>query len=255
MTTIEMYDATNASLIPPGQLLAGYINGKYQSYYQIASDHPTSTVLTITVKAKNSDGSYVIADILDIENLDATPDEAPGWTQAMRALHRPIIWNYCSRLGTWPDTKSAFVSANVAQPDYWVADYTGQPHLLPGTVSTQWTDHLDEYDISLALWPLNTPTPPTPPLPTYPPYKVGADTMNPVAVKIGANGCGWIPTNIPWATFKAATIQGSDPNTDGSGDGAYWPGYAQAQNRNGMVLVCVIGAIPNTVRNVFVLTS
>lgn len=255
MTNTILYDATDPSLIPDGPLLAGYINGKYPSYYQIAIDHPQSQVLTITVKAHNPNGSYVIADILDIESGDATPDEAPGWTQAMRALSRPIIWNYCSRLGTWPDTQSAYLLNGVLDPDYWIADYTGQPHLVPGSVATQWTDHLDEYDISQTngVIPGSLPIPP-PPLPTYPPYQVGDKTMNLVAVKVGPNGCGWLPTSIPWSTFQAATIQGSDPNTDGTGDGEYWPGYAQAQNRNGKVLVCVIGSPPG-VRNVFVLTS
>lgn len=253
MTT--MYDATNPATIPDGPLLAGYINGRWPSYYQIAIDHPQSQVLAITVKAKNSDGSYVAADILDVEKGDATPDEAPGWTTAMRVLHRPIITPYCSRLGTWPDTKAAFVSANVALPDFWIADYTGQPHLVPGSVATQWTDNANLYDISQTngVWPSSAlPSAPLPPITSYP---VGAKIMNVVAVKAGANGCGWIPTSIPWAIFQAATIQGSDPATDGTGDSEYWPGYAQVQNRNGKVLVCIIGCIPNTVRNVFVLTS
>lgn len=259
--TNTMYDSTNASLIPSNAtLMAGYINGKYPSYFQMAIDHPQSTVLTITVKAHNPDGSYVIADILDIESGDATPAEAPGWTQAMRALSRPVITNYCSRLGTWPDTKAAFVSAKVALPDFWIADYTGQPHLVPGSVATQWTDFDNDYDISQTngSWPLSpTPIPPTPPLPPLPPlppittYPVGDKMMKLVAVLADKNGNGDLHTNIPWSTFQSATIQGSDPEADG----AYWPGYCQAQQRDGNVLICIIGCLPNVVRNVFVLTS
>lgn len=249
MTNNVMYDATNPSVIPDGPLLAGYINGKWPSYFQIAIDHPQSTVLTITVKAHNPDGSYVIADILDIESGDATPSEAPGWTQAMRTLHRPIIANYCSRLATWPGTKAAYLSDGVPTPDFWIADYTGQPHLLPDTVATQWTDHDNEYDISQTngTWPLS-PVPPLPPIQTYP---VGALMMNLVAVLADKNGNGDLHTNIPWSTFQSATIQGSDPEADG----VYWPGYAQAQQRDGKVLICIIGCLPNIVRNVFVLTS
>jgi hypothetical protein len=254
--TNTLYDSTNPSLIPSGPYLAGYINGLYPSYYQIVINNPTSDVLSITVKAKNSDGSYVAADILDIENGDATPDEAPGWTQAMRALRRPIIWNYCSRLGTWPDTKAAYVSLGVPAPDYWIADYTGQPHLVPGSFSTQWTDHDNDYDISQTLLGITpTPIPPIPPTPLPPitSYPVGELTMKVVAIKADINGNGYLPTGIPWSTFQSATIQGSDPAPDG--DNEYWPGYCQAQNRNGMVTLCIIGCLPSVVRNVFVLTS
>lgn len=254
MTNV-MYDATNPSLIPDGPLLAGYINGKWPSYYQIAIDHPHSTVLTITVKAHNSDGSYVIADILDIESGDATPSEAPGWTQAMRALHRPVIANYCSRLATWPGTKAAYLSDGVPTPDFWIADYTGQPHLVPFSVATQWTDHLNEYDISQTngTWPMSpTPIPPIP-LPPIVTVPVGDKVRSTVAVLTDANGNGWLPTNIPWGTFQAATLGGSDP--DPAADGVYWPGYCKVQNRNGNVLVSVVGCLPKTVQNVYVLTS
>jgi hypothetical protein len=252
VTANTMYDSIDASAVPANPLLAGYINGKWQSYYQMAADNPTSTVLSITVKAHNSDGSWVAADILDVESGDATPAEAPGWTQAMRALHRPVITPYCSRLGTWPATKAAFVSQKVALPDFWVADYTTQPHLVPGSVATQWTD-TGPYDISLTngYWPLSGVVPPEPPPVTT--YPVGALTMNVVAVQTDANGNGWLPTSLNWSDFQSATIQGSDPSSDA--DKEYWPGYAQAQNRNGKILVCVIGCIPNTVRNVFVLTA
>lgn len=253
MTTI-LYDSTDASIIPPNPLLAGYINGRYPSYYQMVLNNPTSTVLSITVKAHNTDGAYVVADILDIESGDATPSEAPGWTQAMRALSRPIIWNYCSRLGTWPDTKAAYLSNGIPTPDFWIADYTGQPHLVPGSVATQWTDHLGQYDISLTngSWPLSPLVPPSP-LPPIQTYSVGDKTMNIVAIRTDANGNGYLLTDIPWGNFQAATIQGSDP--DPAVDNAYWPGYCQVQQRNGKTLVSIIACPPNTVRNVFILTS
>lgn len=250
----EMFDSTNGDNIPANAvLMAGYINGKWQSYYVMVSRFgATVTILTITVKAHNPDGSYVIADILDVENGDATPEEAPGWTNAMRLLDRPIITPYCSRLGTWPATLAAFKAQNIALPDFWIADQTNSPHLVPGSVVTQWTDNQNLYDKSLTngVWPY-PPTPPTPPLPPIISTPVGDKVQNLVAVKADANGNGDLHTNIPWSTFQAATIQGSDPEADG----VYWPGYAQAQDRDGKVLVCIIGCLPNIVRNVFVLTS
>lgn len=252
MTT--MYDSTDADNIPSNAtLMAGYINGKYQSYYPMVAVHPAPAVVeSITVMAHASSG-WVAADILDIESGDATPSEAPGWAVAMRSLNRRPTC-YCSRLGTWPDTIAAFAKAGVPQPDYWIADYTNQPHLVPGSVATQWTDNDNIYDISLTngTWPLSTinPTPP-PPLPPITSYPVGDKSMSVVAVQADSNGNGWLQTNIAWSSFLSATIQGSDPGTDN----AYWPGYCQVQNRNGKVLVCIIGCLPNAIRNVFVATS
>lgn len=250
--TNTLYDSTNAANIPSyATLMAGYINGKWPSYYNMAIRFPTATVLTITVKAHNPDGSYVVADILDVEAGDALPAEAPGWVAAMRQLNRPVIAPYCSRLGTWQDTIKAFQGAPL--PDFWVADYTGQPHLVPGSVATQWTDHANIYDISLTngSWPLSTPIPPTPPI--NPPYPVGAYMMNTVSVRTDANGNGYQTTNIPFATFVAATINGSDPSA--TADNAYWPGYCKVQNRDSMVLVSVIGCLPNTTQVVYVATA
>jgi hypothetical protein len=252
MTTDVMYDSISASSIPPNAtLMAGYINGKaqWQSYYQMAIDHPNDTVLSISVAAHGTSG-YVASDILDIENGDASPDDAPGWTTAMRALNRPIITNYCSRLGTWPATQKAYKTQNVLPPDFWIADYTTQPHLVPGSVATQWID-AGPYDISLTngTWPLSPITPPV----INPPYKVGIYTMNPVAIQTDKNGNGWLPTSLPWSTFVAATIQGSDPSPDA--DNAYWPGVAKVQNRNGYILVSVVGSLPLSTINVFVATN
>lgn len=252
-----MYDSTNGDNIPANAvLMMGYINGAWQSYYVMVTRFGLTqvTILSITVKAHNTDGSWVLADILDVENGDATPEEAPGWTQAMRLAGRPIIAPYCSRLSKWPAVLAAFKAQNIAPPDFIIADYTGQPHLVPGSVATQWTDNGNIYDISQTngSWPYSV-TVPDPPLPPITSTPVGDKVLNVVAVKADANGNGWLPTNIPWGTFQAATIQGSDPSVQA--DKAYWPGYCQAQNRDGKVLVCIIGCIPSSVRNVFVLTS
>jgi hypothetical protein len=245
-----MYDSINAALIPSNAtLMAGYINGKYQSYYPMSTRFPQATILSITIEAYSSPGNFVAADILDIESGDATPSEAPAWVTAMRALNR-IPTLYCSRLGTWPATQSAITAAKISPPDYWVADYTGQPHLVPGSIATQYTDAGD-YDMSETngVWPATIILP----TPTPAPYPVGDLMLSNVAVKLDKNGNGFLPTSIPYSTFQAATIQSSDPSP--TADNAYWPGYCQVQNRNNNVLVCVIGGIPNTTRDVFVLTS
>jgi hypothetical protein len=253
-----MYDSINVDSIPDdATLMAGYINGKstWQSYYPMVARFPNATVLSISVAAHNSNGTYVAADILDIEKGDATPSEAPGWVTAMRSLGRtPTL--YCSRLGTWPATQQAIGAAKLAPPNYWIADYTSTAHLVPGSVATQWTD-TGPYDLSLTngTWPSVVDTPPAPPL-SYNPITVGDYVLNTVAVTTDANGNGWLPTTLPWSSFLAATIQGSDPNTTANGgDGVYWPGYCKVQNRNGFILVSVIGSLPLSTINVYVATA
>jgi hypothetical protein len=245
MTTL--YDSTNASLIPSNvTLMAGYINGRWPSYFAMKARFPSATILSITITIDQ------LADILDIESGDASPSQAPIWVVRMRASNRkPTL--YCSRLGTWPATIAALKSANVAPPDYWIADYTGQPHLVPGSVATQWTDFRNLYDISQTngYWPssIHTPPPIIPPIQNYP---VGDKMISIVAVLADSNGNGDLHTSIPWSTFQAATIQGSDPEADIP---PHWPGYCQVQERDGNILVSIINCLPNVVRNVFVLTS
>lgn len=255
MTNV-LYDSINADSIPPNAtLMAGYINGKpsWQSYYPMVARFPSATVLSITVSAHNSDGSYVVADILDIENGDASPLDAPGWTFAMQQALGRNPTCYCSRLGTWPATQRAIMQAKILPPSYWIADYTSTAHLVPGSVATQWTD-AGPYDISLTngYWPLSNNIPPV----TNPPIQVGDYVLNTVAVTTDTNGNGWLPTTLPWSSFVAATIQGSDPNSVANGgDGVYWPGYAKVQNRNGKILVSVVGSLPSSTINVFVATA
>ncbi len=43
------------------------------------------------------------------------------------------------------------MKANEAEPFFWVADYTGQAHLVPGSVGTQWADGTPTYP-GLALY-------------------------------------------------------------------------------------------------------
>jgi hypothetical protein len=69
-----------------------------------------------------------------------------------------------------------------------------------------------------------------------------------VEVPTGPHGDGWVLTSIPWSSFIAATIQGSDPAVDGR----YWPGCAHVQERTERVLVSVTGCLPLITQTVFV---
>lgn len=164
MTT--MYDSTSPQNIPAdAQAVARYINGLYfWPDDQIArfTGVPNKTI-TINTSAD--------ADVLDVEGGDATALESVAWVQRQRSRGiEPTV--YCSREGAagygWPWVQSAFTAAGLPFPHFWIADYTDESHLVPGSSATQWTDHGDLYDISEAdpTWLGGTPPKPTPPPPT-----------------------------------------------------------------------------------------
>jgi hypothetical protein len=76
-----------------------------------------------------------------------------------------------------------------------------------------------------------------------------------VTVPLDKNGDGYVQTAIPFAQFEAATLQGSDPAP--GADDTYWHGEVEVQDRNGEVLVSVVGATEraNATATVFVVTA
>lgn len=82
-----LYDSTNPRDIPAGVQRAGYCDGIYR---WSAAD--LVGAVRIAVSAATNDG-----DALDVENGDATPDQAPGWVSRRRAAGVPRPWVYCNR--------------------------------------------------------------------------------------------------------------------------------------------------------------
>ena len=108
------------------------------------------------------------------------------------------------------------------------------------------------YDLSalqghVALWARAVKVP-VAAQPTPEPSPVSGAGCAVVEVRTGPRGTGWTLTNIPWRSFLAATLQGSDPSVDGR----YWPGSVHVQNRTTRVLVSVTGCLPNVTQAVFV---
>ncbi|MEU0795366.1 hypothetical protein ABZ342_35335 [Amycolatopsis sp. NPDC005961] len=147
-----MYDAVTAANIPAGaQMVAGYID-KIQLEPWSAADwarFPNAVKVTIVKKASTNDGH-----VLDVEPGDAGPGEAPGWVRMRRAAGAdPTI--YCN-LSTWPTVRSAFSSAGVAEPHYWIAHYNGDPAIPDGAIAKQYRgDVAPGYDVSSVAdyWP------------------------------------------------------------------------------------------------------
>lgn len=154
-----MYDnASDGSGIPANApIVAGYINGRFAWSAAAWAAFPTAQKVRIQIfipgQPITGDG-----DVIDIEANDA--ETAIGQAAAVQwcALKRaagviPAI--YTSR-STQAPLLAGGVSGTV---NWWLADYTGSPHLLPGTVATQWaspdTGSGGPYDVSETdgTWP------------------------------------------------------------------------------------------------------
>jgi hypothetical protein len=142
---MRLHDSITAADIPPDAVaVAGYVDG---SYVWTAADwdlFPNAYKLRIAISASTNDG-----DVLDVETGDATPTQAPGWVAMRRAagLARPIL--YCGRW-QWPALRAAMAAAG-QEADYWIAQYTGAPHLIEGAVAVQWAGDATSgghYDLS-----------------------------------------------------------------------------------------------------------
>ena len=147
-----MYDAVTAANIPAGgQLVAGYIDKIKLEPWSPAdwARFPNAVKVTIVKKASTNDGH-----VLDVEPGDATPAEAPGWVRMRRAAGAdPTIYVNSS---TWPTVQSAFSSAGVDQPHYWIAHFDGDPTIPDGAVAKQYRGDVSPgYDVSSVVdfWP------------------------------------------------------------------------------------------------------
>jgi hypothetical protein len=146
------YDSSTASDCPSGgDFYLAYLNGNFTNYGEMQALHPDRPVLSITVYRG------VRANIGDCENGDLSPQQAADDYKA------GLIESIYSNRSTYPSVLSF-----VGRPFPWyAADPSGTPHLLPGSIATQWAwpgrGSPGHYDISIAP-NLNTFRPPSPPI-------------------------------------------------------------------------------------------
>lgn len=152
--TRVMYDAVNVGAgIPDNpQLVAGYIDGNYQSFAGLAARFPNAVHVPIAVWPSTNAGI-----VLDVETGDAGPGQAPSWVSMRRAAGvDPSV--YCSE-SWWPAVRQAFRDQGVAEPYYWIAAYPGPGPVLyddPLCVAHQYGGDADlGWDISVVadIWP------------------------------------------------------------------------------------------------------
>jgi len=141
-----MYDSTNAAKIPTNaEVVAGYVDGEYAWTNADWERFPNAVKVRIAVFPWTNDG-----EVLDCENGDATPDQCPGWIRLRQSGGVAVPTIYCN-LSSLAAVKAACQGLTY---NLWIADPTGAPHLVAGSVATQyqWTSG---YDLSLLSegWP------------------------------------------------------------------------------------------------------
>lgn len=164
---ITMFDATNVSQIPSNAVaVAGYVNGHWPTFDQLHTSFPHSHRLSIAVSVAAD------AECLDVEQGDATPDQAPAWVkrQIANGVKRPVVYTSVSQAAR---VMSALERAGIPRSQFrlWTAHYTFKPHRctkkcgfgMTGTAdATQYTDRalgrtLDASLVSPTFFPPDAP--------------------------------------------------------------------------------------------------
>lgn len=193
-----MYDGVNATTVPAGAAAyAGYADGEWPSFEALADEYPSALHVSICVTATGA------ARVLDVENGDASPGEAPGWVTSQRAAGEAYPVVYCNQRNTWPAVKAAFAAQGIPEPLYWVAAYVNDPTQVPaipdGAIALQYYDY-GGYDASIIAdhWPGLDPAtaPPAPVAPTVTAPKEEEDEpmqIEPLAVHPGEYAIAFAP--------------------------------------------------------------
>jgi hypothetical protein len=156
-----MYDGVTWENIPAdAEMVAGYIDGFYAWPAAAWRRFLRAILVRITVTASVHSTPQLRVHVLDVENGDATPGQAPGWAEEERAAGQvPTV--YCNA-STWPVARAAFAAARVTEPEWWIALYDGVADVPAGAVAKQYQGGVDApYDLSAVAgyWPGVDPAP------------------------------------------------------------------------------------------------
>lgn len=145
-----MYDSVTWQAIPAdAEVVAGYIDGAYAWPQEAWDSFPDAMHVAIAVFPSTNSG-----DVLDCETGDATPEQCPDWIKMRKMAGIAVPTIYCNA-STMPAVQQACQGLTY---NLWIADWTGVPHLYPGSVATQYADPPlsgGNYDVSLCVpfWP------------------------------------------------------------------------------------------------------
>lgn len=185
------YDSIDVAALPNnGSPVCVYQDGYYVTTAAAVARF-SGPVVWITVLAN---GAHGLVD--DCEQGNAGPSYMPGWATARRAAGvEPTV--YCGQNTWWSQIIQAFESAGVAQPNYWVANYTyNAAQAIPaGAIGIQWSDQGGggSYDVSNFVnpWPgvqtAPAPAPDPAPAPAPTPTPSGGDDLPKVVIGSGTD--------------------------------------------------------------------
>ena len=134
---IVQYDSIVPSQIPSNAVaVAGYVGGNWPDYSILVQRFPLARHKSVAVNA------FEDADILDTENGDAVPEQAPSWfrRQKARGLKLPGVYADAS---TMPSVVAQLEAAGITRSEYvmWVAHVEAEPvpPFEQGADAVQWT--------------------------------------------------------------------------------------------------------------------
>ncbi len=126
-----MYDTQYPSIVPKSaDLVVSYVDGPQASNYNQAVSIFGSKALSITWSGHN-------ADIADAETSFPL-NNMQAWIKAQnaRGIPKPVVYAIYSGVGTnYAQVKQAVGTAKVS---WWLSDWTGKPHTLPGADAVQY---------------------------------------------------------------------------------------------------------------------
>jgi hypothetical protein len=143
---VTMYDSVNVAQIPAdAAAVAGYVNGHWPTYPFVVKQFPHALHLSVAVTA------HADADCLDVEQGDATNDQAAAWVtrQKARGNTRPVVYTSVSNA---PALTRALARGGIGRTGFrlWTAHYTFVPHRCTAACwagfngqadATQYTNH------------------------------------------------------------------------------------------------------------------
>jgi hypothetical protein len=136
---VTMYDAVTPGNIPTSaQVVAGYMDGDFAWSKEDWNRFPDAEKVLITVTGS------LTGNVADVENGDMRPEQAPEWIRAKQSKGKRGCTIYCTR----SNLNSVWKACRGHDYYIWVADWTGDPHQIGGTIATQYSNVDNSYDMS-----------------------------------------------------------------------------------------------------------
>jgi hypothetical protein len=135
-TNFRMFDSTEVGSFPsslrPTDVVAGYVDGAWQTFLPLKKRFPNHKVVSITVFGNKGR-------CIDIEPGNAKPVDAPRWVRERHAegVKRPVVYADRSEM---LEILRLLEADHIKRDEYyvWVADPTQKPHIPDFADACQW---------------------------------------------------------------------------------------------------------------------